>query len=440
MAEAHVGNGDFEDARAFAYVYLCDVLHAPHVFICRAMEQACGATAFQLAASPRGAGIMRFNSPEERDEIVAMSPVVYEDNSITIERHEEADNRFYAFYWVYAEVVVMDYPLEHWEEESAREVLATLGNVCCLDQTCFSGGDYTSIRAVLRLDHHCELPEQLLVRNHNGPACLYTVYMVRTWLDAGPEPDWGEYDFGNGPELHTAPRYHPVGNPPTQLSSAPQNLVATILEWENVITSPLPLRPVRTRQATLYPRRQADTPLSVLYLPWYGIGGVPALPPSMVASDVNSDAAADMATVDGDEGGAAAEGATSDTSVAFTTLSILEPNAGEHTEVEHERRGGLGASTRDSARKLRRSLRLKEEEPGFELPEDKVARVQHAKFDFSGASRRLRNILSTSYLTSPEYYASDDTDSLLDIAAACGATEEEAAVISGGATTPPTGA
>jgi hypothetical protein len=214
MAEAHVGNGDFEDARAFAYVYLCDVLHAPHVFICRAMEQACGATAFQLAASPRGAGIMRFNSPEERDEIVAMSPVVYEDNSITIERHEEADNRFYAFYWVYAEVVVMDYPLEHWEEESAREVLATLGNVCCLDQTCFSGGDYTSIRAVLRLDHHCELPEQLLVRNHNGPACLYTVYMVRTWLDAGPEPDWGEYDFGNGPELHTAPRYHPVGNPP----------------------------------------------------------------------------------------------------------------------------------------------------------------------------------------------------------------------------------
>jgi hypothetical protein len=176
-----------------------------------------------------------FNSPEERDEIVAMSPVVYEDNSITIERHEEADNRFYAFYRVYAEVAVMDYPLEHWEEESAREVLAALGNVCCLDPTCFSGGDYTSIRAVLR---HRELPEQLLVRNHNGPACLSTMYLVRTWLDAGPEPDWEEYDFGNGPELHTAPRYHPVGNPPppTQLPPAPQNLVVTILEWENVIT------------------------------------------------------------------------------------------------------------------------------------------------------------------------------------------------------------
>jgi hypothetical protein len=166
----------------------------------------------------------------------------------------------------------------------------------------------------------------------------------------------------------------------------------------------------------------------------------------MMASDVNSDATADTTTVDGDEGGAAAEGATSElvnTSVAFTVLSILEPNADEHTEVEHDsraqKRWARRKRARDSARKLRRSLRLKEkEELGFELPEDKAARVQQAKFDFSGASRRLRNILSTSYLTSPQYYASDDTDSLLDIVAACGATEEEAAVISGGATAPPT--
>jgi hypothetical protein len=214
MAEAHAGNGEFEDARAFAYVYLRDAMHAPHLFIRRAMEQACGAPAFQLAASARGVGIMKFNSAEERDAIVAMSPVAHEGNLITIERHEEADNRFYAFYRAYAEVAVVDYPLEHWDEDSAREVLAALGNVCCLDPLCFGGGDYTSMRAVLRLDHHRELPEQLLVRNHNGPACLANVCLVRTWVDAGPEPDWGEYDFGHGPELHTAPHYHPVGNPP----------------------------------------------------------------------------------------------------------------------------------------------------------------------------------------------------------------------------------
>jgi hypothetical protein len=110
--------------------------------------------------------------------------------------------------------------------------------------------------------------------------------------------------------------------------------------------------------------------------------------------------------------------------VAFAALSIMEPYVGEHTEVEHEgraqKRRARRKRARDSARKLRRSLRLKEkEEPGFELPEDKAARVQ-AKFDFSGASRRLRNILSNSYLTSPDFYVSDDTESLLDIAAACG--------------------
>jgi Fe-S cluster assembly ATPase SufC len=114
-----------------------------------------------------------------------------------------------------------------------------------------------------------------------------------------------------------------------------------------------------------------------------------------------------------------------ETNVAFTALSIMEPYVGEHTEVEHEsraqKRRARRKRARDSARKLRRSLRLKEkEEPGFELPEDKAARVQQAKFDFSGASRRLRNILSNSYLTSPDFYVSDDTESLLDIAAACG--------------------
>jgi hypothetical protein len=66
--------------------------------------------------------------------------------------------------------------------------------------------------------------------------------------------------------------------------------------------------------------------------------------------------------------------------------------------------------------------------------------VQHAKFDFSGASRRLRNVLSKSYLVSPEFHSSDDTESLLDIAAACGATEEEAAMIDGGVVAPPSGA
>jgi hypothetical protein len=172
----------------------------------------------------------------------------------------------------------------HWDEDLAREVLAVLGNVCCIDPACFGSGDYTSMRAVLRLDHHLELPDQLLVRNHNGPACVANVHAVRTWIDVGPEPDWEAYDFGNGPGLHTAPYYHPTGNPPTQLPPAPQNLVATVLEWESAIPSP-PLRPVRTRQATPFPGQGVARPTPVLCLPWYGVGGVPAAAATMETDD-----------------------------------------------------------------------------------------------------------------------------------------------------------
>lgn len=128
-----------------------------------------------------------------------------------------------------------------------------------------------------------------------------------------------------------------------------------------------------------------------------------------------------------------------DAVAAMADLSLEVPStfiAGGHTEEEHESRTQKRRARRkranDSAHKLRRSLRLKEkEEASFELPEDRAARVQQAKFDFTGASRHLRNALSKSYLLSDSYCPSGDDESLTDIAAACGASEEELATITG---------
>jgi hypothetical protein len=111
------------------------------------------------------------------------------------------------------------------------------------------------------------------------------------------------------------------------------------------------------------------------------------------------------------------------------------------TEEEHEshaqKRRARRKRDKNSAGKLRRSMRLKEKESAsFELPEDKAARVQQSKFNFTGASRRLRNALTKSYLLSDNYYPSGDDESLLDIAAACGASEEELAGLSGVTATP----
>lgn len=72
--EAHVCNGEYEASRVYAYVYIEQAVHSPHLFIKQAMENVCGAPAFHLAASAHGIGIMVFGSPEAREQVVAQSP------------------------------------------------------------------------------------------------------------------------------------------------------------------------------------------------------------------------------------------------------------------------------------------------------------------------------------------------------------------------------
>jgi hypothetical protein len=71
------------------------------------------------------------------------------------------------------------------------------------------------MHVVVHLDHDREVPKQLLVRNHSGPASTAQIHIIRTWLDANPMPDFSNYTFGPLPALHTPPAYHPIGNPPT---------------------------------------------------------------------------------------------------------------------------------------------------------------------------------------------------------------------------------
>jgi hypothetical protein len=120
MAEVHVSNGNYEASRVFAYVYLEHAVHNPDLFIRQAMEQACGAPAFHLAASSRGVGIKVFASQEVWEQVIALSLITHDGNTITVERDKEADNCFYAFYNIYAEIAAVDFPLEHWEEPLAR--------------------------------------------------------------------------------------------------------------------------------------------------------------------------------------------------------------------------------------------------------------------------------------------------------------------------------
>jgi hypothetical protein len=176
---------------------------------------------------------------------------------------------------------VEGFPLEHWEEERIREALSAIGNVCCIDPDCLAGGDYTSVRAVLRLDHINEVPEKLLIRNHSGPACIAKVHVLRTWHSDDPLADFDDYLFGQAPVQHVPPVYHPIDDPPVALPANVAGWAPVEVLVDNDEPTPT-LRPTYNRRATPYPGRGGATSSQVvtasptmLALPWYGIGGVP---------------------------------------------------------------------------------------------------------------------------------------------------------------------
>jgi hypothetical protein len=108
-----------------------------------------------------------------------------------------------------------------------------------------------------------------------------------------------------------------------------------------------------------------------------------------------------------------------------------EDDTMEHESLARKRRARRKREV-DSAHKLRRSTRLMaKEEPNFKLPAAKAARVQTAKFDYSGVSRRLCAALARSKLLSDPTSPSSDDSTLVEIAAACGATDEEQASVKG---------
>jgi hypothetical protein len=140
-------------------------------------------------------GVLEFDTPAERERVVQRSPIHFDGCFITVERHEEADNRFIAEYYVYAEIASTDFPLEHWEESFAHSVLAGAGNVCCIDPRCVNREDYTAMRAVVRLNHGQEIPRKLFARNHNGSASIAHVEPIRVWSETEPITDWSTYRF-----------------------------------------------------------------------------------------------------------------------------------------------------------------------------------------------------------------------------------------------------
>lgn len=96
------------------------------------------------------------------------SPYQYGEHHIIVERHEQADCRFFSDFSFFADVAATDFPLEHWFEGNIRAAFSGIGCTVCVDQRCLSGHDYSNVRLVLKLAHNGVVPSKLIVRNSMG--------------------------------------------------------------------------------------------------------------------------------------------------------------------------------------------------------------------------------------------------------------------------------
>ena len=122
-------------------------------------------------------------------------------NLVLFERYEEADNRVIAEYQWFAEVAVVDYPLEHWDHSRMVHVFSAVGNDCCIDLGCLVLGDYISVRGVVKIYNVEDIPEKWWIHNHSGPGTIAKVFLLRMLLEPSGA-NLSHFRLGENPPIH----------------------------------------------------------------------------------------------------------------------------------------------------------------------------------------------------------------------------------------------
>lgn len=204
----------------FAFVYIEPASANPGTLIRRALYEVAGDPLCTLRPSSCGAMLLEFPFVEHREEVIRGSPYEFGSRRIIVERHEEADYRFFTDFSFFADVAATDFPLEHWFEANIRVAFASIACTVCIDHRCLAGHDYSNVRLVLKLAHHGVVPRKLIVHNAvGGLATVVDLHVIRMWSQPSDMQDLYDYDFsaygfapppaGNG----NAPNAH-QGSPP----------------------------------------------------------------------------------------------------------------------------------------------------------------------------------------------------------------------------------
>lgn len=102
----------------------------------RALELRAGDPSCVFRPSSRGAMLVEFDSHMDREAVVNLSPIRLDDRLITVERHEEPDNRIVIDDRAYMDVAAENFPLEHWTTDHIHRDFHPVGRVYFIDQRC----------------------------------------------------------------------------------------------------------------------------------------------------------------------------------------------------------------------------------------------------------------------------------------------------------------
>ncbi|KAM3188938.1 hypothetical protein ACQJBY_067718 [Aegilops geniculata] len=347
---------------------------------------------------------------------MANFPAKFAGVNLTLLRPEETDNRASTRYDHLIEVEAKNFPLELWHPQGANFVFGHFGVLCCVDQHCLNSGDFTAMRAFVRVESDHVTPDGCILRLPPTQIVDVKLRVIKTWavfeevtvpLD-GADPD----EDGHAPHIHGAWRWNCNHAGPCVGSHASDSMPPPSPRGGS--PPPPPGQEVQARGHFLRPF----------------VGG-PLLPPAIdiaspepcLSGDLEEDFHETLSPT------IAVSNSFSSLAVDNDDLSQLTANAfsDDHVATRH-RMQAAGKRATDTA-KLRRSRRLadaaKKDGGMFLDMTTKAVRAKARRFDLLLASADLVEALDDSGLTSDPDVPVLDSSALSQIARLCGAEADD---------------
>lgn len=260
-----VPSGLVHDVGHFCFAHLDQTVTEPFDLIRRVVELYAGNPTFHFAASSGCAALLVIDHQADREASMLHFPAKFAGVEITLLRSEETDNRATTRYDHLIELEATNYPLVLWHPQGANFVFGHFGVLCYVDQNCFNVGDFTVVRAFVRVEADHVTPDGCILCLPPTQIVDVKLRIVKTWAVyedlSAPLGGDDDNDPDQPPHVHGAWRWncghsgpcpgsHGSDNmpPPSPQRAPPPSRPATPLPGPQDLLRPLvggPLLPPR---------------------------------------------------------------------------------------------------------------------------------------------------------------------------------------------------